>query len=66
MVKKMKKKRERRIKWMMKKVSLCADPSVLVGYMIMELGNDILRILGVIDTEPVRDIGVFFSDAFYL
>lgn len=32
--------------------------------MILELGNDILRMLGV--EKPVNDIGVFFSDAFYL
>lgn len=35
-----------------------------IAYMILELGNDILRMLGV--DKPVEDIGVFFSDAFYL
>jgi hypothetical protein len=35
-----------------------------IGYVILELGNDILKMLGV--EEPVDDIGVFFSDAFFL
>jgi hypothetical protein len=30
----------------------------IVGYVILELGNDILKMLGV--DEPVDDIGVFF------
>lgn len=30
----------------------------LVGYLILELGNDILRMLGV--DQPVNDLGVFF------
>ena len=30
----------------------------VVGYVILELGNDILKMLGV--DEPVDDIGVFF------
>lgn len=35
-----------------------------IGYVILELGNDILRMLGV--EQPVDDVGVFFNDAFYL
>jgi hypothetical protein len=35
-----------------------------IAMMIMELGNDILGMLAV--PEPVNDIRVFFSDAFYL
>ena len=40
---------------------LCHIPTCLsniVGYVILELGNDILKMLGV--DEPVDDIGVFF------
>jgi hypothetical protein len=43
----------------MRKVShikLCLN--CIVGYVILELGNDILKMLGV--DEPVDDIGVFF------
>jgi hypothetical protein len=43
----------------MRKVShikLCLN--FIVGYVILELGNDILKMLGV--DEPVDDIGVFF------
>jgi hypothetical protein len=36
-----------------------------IAYMIMQLGNDILRMLGIIE-QPVDDIGIFFSDEFFI
>ncbi len=43
----------------MKKVIVISPYIIdIVGYVILELGNDILKMLGV--DEPVDDIGVFF------
>ena len=47
----------------MKKVILISPYIIdIVGYVILELGNDILKMLGV--DEPVDDIGVFFRYPF--
>ena len=49
---------EKMKKWMMRKVRLPKCQMCIVGYLILELGNDILRMLGV--DQPVEDLGVFF------
>lgn len=38
--------------------------SLIVTYLILELGNDILKMLGV--QQPVDDLELFFSDTFFL